>query len=149
MTTIVSGFFLISDLSSNLLISISAAVSPMIFPCWLTVVILGLECLAKIPFEKEITEKFSGILCPFLIYVFKNLLSNKENLKKTLISIGLFLGILLISFILADSSEVNVNGEIVSGTTSKLVSTGIMMFYILGLVSIGTMIWTGLTKFKK
>ena len=31
----------------------------MIFPCWLTVVILGLECLAKIPFEKEITEKFS------------------------------------------------------------------------------------------
>jgi hypothetical protein len=84
-----------------------------------------------------------------LIYVFKNLLSNKENLKKTLISIGLFLGILLISFILADSSEVNVNGEIVSGTTSKLVSTGIMMFYILGLVSIGTMIWTGLTKFKK
>lgn len=84
-----------------------------------------------------------------LIYVFKNLLSNKENLKKTLISIGLFLGLLLISFILADSSEVKANGEIVSGSTSKLVSTGLNMFYFLGLVSIGTMAWTGLNKFKK
>ena len=84
-----------------------------------------------------------------LIYVFKNLLSNKENLKKTLISIGLFLGLLLISFILADSSEVKANGEIVSGSTSKLVSTGLNMFYFLGLVSIGTMGWTGFNKFKK
>ena len=84
-----------------------------------------------------------------LVYVLKNLLSNKENLKKTLISIGLFLGLLLISFILADSSEVKANGEIVSGSTSKLVSTGLNMFYILGLVSIGTMAWTGLNKFKK
>ncbi len=84
-----------------------------------------------------------------LVYVLKNLLSNKENLKKTLISIGLFLGVLLISFILADSSEVKANGEIVSGSTSKLVSTGLNMFYILGLVSIGTMAWTGLNKFKK
>lgn len=84
-----------------------------------------------------------------LIFVVKNLLSNKENLKRTMISIGLFLGIFLISFILADSSEVNANGEIVSGTTSKLVSTGIYMFYFLGLISIVTMAWTGITKFKK
>lgn len=84
-----------------------------------------------------------------LIYVLKNLLSNKDNLKKTLISIGLFLGIFLISYILADSSDVNANGEIVSGSTSKLVSTGINMFYALALVSIGTMVWTGFNKFKK
>ena len=84
-----------------------------------------------------------------LIFVVKNLLSNKENLKSTMISIGLFLGIFLISFILADSSEVNANGEIVSGTTSKLVSTGIYMFYFLGLISIVTMAWTELIKLNK
>ena len=46
-----------------------------------------------------------------LVYVFKNLFSNKENLKKTMISIGLFLGVVLISFILADGSEVNVGDD--------------------------------------
>lgn len=84
-----------------------------------------------------------------LIYVIKNLFTDKENFKKTLISVGLFLGIFLISYLVADSSEVNANGEIISGSTSKLVSTGITMFYILGLTAIVTMAWTGLTKFKK
>jgi uncharacterized membrane protein len=84
-----------------------------------------------------------------LIYVFKNLFAKQETLKKTLMSIGMFLGVVLLAFILADSSDVKAGGEIVSGTTSKLVSTGLNTFYFLALVAIGTMAWTGLTKFKK
>ena len=64
-------------------------------------------------------------------------------------SLGLFLGVVLLAFILADSSDVKAGGEIVSGTTSKLVSTGLNTFYFLALIAIGTMAWTGLTKFKK
>lgn len=84
-----------------------------------------------------------------LIFVFKNLFAKQETLKKTLISIGLFLGVVLVSFILADSSDVKAGGEVVSGTTSKLVSTGLNTFYFLALVAIGTMAWTGVTKIKK
>jgi len=84
-----------------------------------------------------------------LAYVFKNLFAKQETLKKTLISVGLFLGVVLISFLLADGSDVKAGGEIVSGTTSKLVSTGLNTFYFLALIAIVTMAWTGLNKIKK
>jgi uncharacterized membrane protein len=84
-----------------------------------------------------------------LIFVFKNLFAKQETLKKTLISVGLFLGVVLISFIVADGSDMVVGGVTYSGATSKLVSTGLNTFYFLALVAIGTMAWTGLTKIKK
>lgn len=84
-----------------------------------------------------------------LIFVLKNLFSNKDNLKRTLISVGLFLGVVLISYILADSSEVTANGEVFSSSTSKWVSTGLNVFYILGLAAIGSMVWTGFNKLIK
>ena len=86
-----------------------------------------------------------------LIYVFKNLFSNKENLKKTLISAGVFLGVVLVSFILADGTEVKsaTNEVIASESTSKWVSTGLNTFYLLAVAAIGTMVWTGFNKIKK
>lgn len=86
-----------------------------------------------------------------LIYVFKNLFSNKENLKKTLISVGLFLGVVIVSFILADGSEIKTssNEVIASESTSKWVSTGLNTFYLLAVAAIGTMVWTGFNKIKK
>lgn len=84
-----------------------------------------------------------------LVFVLKNLFSNTENLKRTLISIGLFLGVVLISYILADGSDVKANGEIVSGSTSKWVSAGLNVFYILALAAIGAMVWTGFNKLIK
>ncbi|CAM3779139.1 hypothetical protein FLCU109888_00995 [Flavobacterium cucumis] len=86
-----------------------------------------------------------------LIYVFKNLFSDKENIKKTFISIGLFFALILVSFIIADGTEVkSASNEIIaSESTSKWVSTGLNMFYLLAVVAIGTMFWTGLNKIKK
>jgi NADH:ubiquinone oxidoreductase subunit 6 (subunit J) len=86
-----------------------------------------------------------------LIYVFKNLLSNKENLKKTLIYIGVFFGVVLVSFILADGTEIkSASNEIIaSESTSKWVSTGLNTFYLLAIVAIVTMFWTGFNKIKK
>jgi hypothetical protein len=84
-----------------------------------------------------------------LVYVLKNLMSNKENLKRTLVSIGLFFGVFLIAFILADGTEMKAGDISVTGMESKLVSTGLNMFYILTVISIITMGWTGFNKFKK
>lgn len=84
-----------------------------------------------------------------LLFVLKNLFSNKDNLKRTLIVVGLFLGVFIISYILADSSDVKANEEIVSGSTSKWVSTGLNMFYVLALAAIAAMAWTGVTKLTK
>jgi hypothetical protein len=86
-----------------------------------------------------------------LIYVFKNLFSNKETLKRTLITLGILGGILLVSFILADGSDVyNVKKELlVSGSASKWVSTGLNMTYILGLVSVGSLFFFMFKNAKK
>jgi uncharacterized membrane protein len=86
-----------------------------------------------------------------LIYVLKNLFTHKEDLKKTMVFIGMFLGLILISFILADGTEVKsaTNEIIASESTSKWVSTGLNMFYLLAIVAIGTMFWTGFNKIKK
>lgn len=86
-----------------------------------------------------------------IIYVFKNLFSKKDDLKKTFIFIGLFVVLILVSFILADGTEVKSpsNEIIASESTSKWVSTGLNMFYLLAVVAVGTMFWTGFNKIKK
>ncbi|UOX35194.1 hypothetical protein LXD69_06675 [Flavobacterium sediminilitoris] len=84
-----------------------------------------------------------------LIYVLKNLFSNKENFKRTIISLGLFLGVILISYVLAGDEEVKANGIMHSGSTSKLVGAGLNAFYLLTLVALGTMVWAFLNKLKK
>lgn len=86
-----------------------------------------------------------------LIYVFKNLFSNKETLKRTLITLGLFGAVLLVSYILANGSDVyNVKKELlVSGGSSKLVSTGLNMTYILGLISVGSLFFFMFKNAKK
>lgn len=91
------------------------------------------------------------IACVVLVAVFvlKNLFTHPAQLKRALIVIGIFLGVLLLSYIMADDSEVNANGIVYSGSTTKWVGTGIFAFYILGLVAIGAMVWTGFNKLIK
>ncbi|WP_130733351.1 hypothetical protein [Flavobacterium sp. J27] len=84
-----------------------------------------------------------------LVYVLKNLFSDKDNLKKTLISVGLFAGVILVSYILAGDDLVKANGEVYSGSTTKLVGAGLNAFYILTVIAIGAMVWSGFTKIKK
>lgn len=86
-----------------------------------------------------------------LLFVLKNLFSNKANLKKTTIMISAFLGLVLISYILADGTEIKsiTNELIASESTSKWVSTGLNMFYILGFAAVATMAWTGFSKIKR
>ena len=65
-------------------------------------------------------------------FVFKNLITHKEQLKRALISLGIFAAIILVAFILADSTEVKLkDGGVITSTASKLISTSLNTFYIL------------------
>lgn len=82
-----------------------------------------------------------------LIYVLKGVLAG--NLKKTLISVGLFLAVIIISYVMASGDVAGlplVDGEPISESGSKWVSTGLNTFSILAVVAIGAMIVSGIKK---
>ena len=88
---------------------------------------------------------FSGVY-----FVFKNLITHKDQLKRALISLGLFAAIVLVAFILADSTEVKLkDGGVISSFSSKLISTSLNTFYILAIISVGVLGWTGFSKIKR
>ena len=83
-------------------------------------------------------------------FVFKNLITHKDQLRRALISLGLFAAVVLIAFILADSTEIKLkDGEVISSMSSKLISTSLNTFYILAVVSVGVLAWTGFSKIKR
>jgi hypothetical protein len=69
------------------------------------------------------------------------------DIKKTLIVVGAFLAIVIISYVLAEGVETEMrDGEILSANGSKWVSAGLYVFYILGVVAIGSMVLSGVKK---
>lgn len=85
-----------------------------------------------------------------LYFVIKNLVEHKDLMKRTLISVGLFLAVVLIAFIFADGTAVNLkDGNVISEGYSKLISTSLNTFYILGFLSIVVLGWANFSKFKK
>lgn len=85
-----------------------------------------------------------------LFYSITGILAKKGELKKTFIGVGAFLGVILVSFLIADSTPVPLkDGGEVSSFASKMVSTGLNSFYILALIAIGLMMFSGYNRFKK
>ncbi|MCC4211595.1 hypothetical protein [Leeuwenhoekiella parthenopeia] len=85
-----------------------------------------------------------------LVFVLKNLFSSGSSLKSTLIGVGAFLAIVVISYVLASGEEVTMrDGEVVSASASRWIEAGIYMFYILALVAIGSMVFSGVKKLAK
>ncbi len=80
-----------------------------------------------------------------LVYVLKETFSG--NLKKTLMSLGAFLLVVIIAYVLSNGVETEMrDGEMLSANGSKWVGTGLHTFYILALVAIGSMIYSGIKK---
>ena len=85
-----------------------------------------------------------------LIFTLLGLFSDPEKLKKASISIGLFLIVIAISYILSDGVETPLkDGDVLSASGSKWVGTGIRTFYILAMVAIGLMLFSGVSKIIK
>lgn len=93
-----------------------------------------------------------------LIFVLKGLFTNPEALKKAGISVGLMAVVALISYYaLADGSVVDINGkvieledgELLTESTSRWIGASLYMFYILAIVAVGTVVWSGVSKLIK
>ncbi|NBS19220.1 MAG: hypothetical protein EBS74_05450 [Flavobacteriia bacterium] len=85
-----------------------------------------------------------------LVFSLLGLFSDRAKLKKAAISVGLFLAVILISYALSDGVETPLkDGEVLSASGSKWVGTGIRAFYILSVIAIGLMLFSGLTKIIK
>jgi hypothetical protein len=85
-----------------------------------------------------------------LLFSFAQLFTNKATLKKTLISVGAFVLIIIISYVLSSGEDVYKQGElIVSESGSKWVDTGLRTFYFLVIIAIGLMFISGVKKLVK
>ena len=79
-----------------------------------------------------------------LTFSFKGLMADKAQLKSSMMSFGLFLGVFIIAFLLSKGVETPMrDGKVLSATGSKLVGTGIRVFYILSIVAVGLMVLSG------
>ncbi len=81
------------------------------------------------------------------VFVLKGVMSG--DVKKTLISVGAFLAVLLISYVMASGSIEGLtpaDKPEVTESTSKWVGTGLIAFYILAVVAVTTMAFSGVKK---
>ena len=82
------------------------------------------------------------------ISVVKDLING--DIKKTLLSIGVFAVIILAGYLLANGVETEMNnGEMLSANASQWVGAGLIVFYILAAVAIGAMVFSGVKKLAK
>ena len=85
-----------------------------------------------------------------VVFSLMNLFSNKDKLKKAGISIGSFLAVIIVAFILSEGVETPMqDGKVLSAAGSRLVETGIRTFYLLTLIAVGIMIFNSVRKLIK
>ena len=85
-----------------------------------------------------------------LISSFASLASNAAKLKKAGISIAAFAAVVLLSFLLSEGVETPMkDGEVLSASGSRWVGAGLRTFYILAVIAVGTMLYSGVKRFFK
>jgi uncharacterized protein HemY len=85
-----------------------------------------------------------------LFFSIKNLASDKQNLKKSMMGIGAFLFVILIAFLFSSGVETPTkDGEVLSASGARWVETGIRTFYFLTVIAIGAMVFSSLKKLIK
>ncbi|MCG2417692.1 hypothetical protein K8089_01570 [Aequorivita sp. F47161] len=83
-----------------------------------------------------------------LFFVVKGIFAG--NIKNTLISVGAFLLIVVVSYVLSDGNPLATqDGGMLSESGSKWVGTGLYAFYILAIIAVGSMVFGGIKKVTK
>lgn len=90
---------------------------------------------------------FAITLIFVLFFVVKGIFEG--NIKSTLLSVGAFLLIVVISYVLADGDPMQVGEEVLSASGSKWVGTGLYTFYIMAILAVGAMVFSGIKKVTK
>ena len=88
------------------------------------------------------------VLLFVVVFVIKNLLTNTAGLKNTLIGIGAFAAVLIISYGVSggDPMEYKLQDGIATDGQSTMVGAGLVAFYILIVVAALSMIFSGVKK---
>jgi len=82
-----------------------------------------------------------------LLFTLKNIFSNPAVLKSTLRSVVVFAILAALAFAMAKGVETPMkDGEILSASGSRLVGTGLYLFYFLAFVAVGSMLLFGVKK---
>ena len=86
-----------------------------------------------------------------LVFSLRAIAKDKSKMKNALKSAGLFLIVVVIAFVLSSGVETPMrDGKVLSAMGSRLVGTGIRVFFILSIVAVGLMVFPGAKKiFKK
>ena len=86
-----------------------------------------------------------------LVFSLRAIAKDKSKMKNALKSAGLFLIVVVIAFVLSSGVETPMrDGKVLSAMGSKLVGTGIRVFFILSIIAVGLMVFPGTKKiFKK
>ncbi|WP_339695585.1 hypothetical protein [uncultured Marixanthomonas sp.] len=88
---------------------------------------------------------FAIVLLFVTVFVLKGIFAG--NIKRTLLSILGFLVIVAIGYVLAQGVETPMqDGEMLSESGSRWVGTGLYVFYILAVLAIGAMVFSGIKK---
>lgn len=89
------------------------------------------------------------IIAMVLFYVIKGLLAG--DIKKTLISLGVFFGIIIVSYLMSSGTDLNLKpfndkGLGITESASKFVGMGLYAFYFLMVVAIIAMLFSSAKK---
>ena len=86
-----------------------------------------------------------------LVFSLGAIAKDKSKMKNALKSAGLFLIVVVIAFVLSSGVETPMrDGKVLSAMGSRLVGTGIRVFFILSVIAVGLMVFPGTKKiFKK
>ena len=80
-----------------------------------------------------------------LIFSLRGIAKDKAKMKNAAKSTGLFLAVILVAFLLSNGTETPMrDGKVLSAMGSKLVGTGLRVFYILSIIAVGLMILPGI-----
>ncbi|MEZ4968648.1 MAG: hypothetical protein R2814_03095 [Flavobacteriaceae bacterium] len=99
-----------------------------------------------------ITYVLLGIaIAASVLFGLKNLLTSKGALKKTLFGLGGLLVVVVISYALASGADVNLEEMAKKGVpttegTVKSIGTGLNVFFILTVIAVASMLWSGVKK---
>ena len=86
-----------------------------------------------------------------LTFSLRGITKDKAKMKNAIKSTGLFILVVLIGFLLSNGVETPMrDGKVLSAMGSRLVGTGINVFFILTIIAVGLMVFPGTKKiFKK
>lgn len=84
-----------------------------------------------------------------LVSTVNGVLVNPAGLKNMLIGLGIVVAVFGLSYVLADGSDFATYKVPTDESTSKLVSTGLNAFYIVGLLAVLSVVYSGVARFFK